>query len=144
MASFRQPTQPLTAHRKLRASTSFLHLFEKGIDQFRSRRWFCIHSNLFSKKLDLDKSFWQVRRKADPAKSLVKDWVKNWRDSPAISREVSYREISGRLPFWHVELQWYMYRHESLCPSSLPHPWLGIPSLFFASCSLSEAQNYVW
>lgn len=37
----------------------------------------------------------QVRRKADPAKSLVKDWVKNWRDSPAISREKSYSEISG-------------------------------------------------
>lgn len=37
----------------------------------------------------------QVRRKADPAKSLVKVWVKDWRDSPSISRETSYTEISG-------------------------------------------------
>ena len=37
----------------------------------------------------------QVRRKADPAKALVKEWVQNWRDARAVSSEVSYRKITG-------------------------------------------------
>jgi hypothetical protein len=37
----------------------------------------------------------QVRRKADPAKTLVKEWVANWRDVAAVSGEVSFKQIKG-------------------------------------------------
>lgn len=42
-----------------------------------------------------DVDLMQVRRKADPAKGLVKEWVQNWRDARAVSKEVSYRKITG-------------------------------------------------
>ena len=39
----------------------------------------------------------QVRRKADPAKALVKEWVSRWRDERAVATEVSYKQINGVL-----------------------------------------------
>ena len=37
----------------------------------------------------------QVRRKADPAKGLVKEWVSNWRDARPVSGDASHRQITG-------------------------------------------------
>ena len=37
----------------------------------------------------------QVRRKADPAKALVKEWVSRWRDERTVTSEVSYKQING-------------------------------------------------
>ena len=44
----------------------------------------------------------QVRRKADPAKNLVKEWVRDWRDAPSLTKEPSYMRISGKniSPSW--------------------------------------------
>jgi len=39
----------------------------------------------------------EVRRKADPAKMLVKEWVANWRDVRAVSGEVSFKQIKESL-----------------------------------------------
>ena len=39
----------------------------------------------------------QVRRKADPAKGLVKEWVSNWRDARPVSSDASHRQITGRI-----------------------------------------------
>lgn len=47
---------------------------------------------------------WQVRRKADPAKALVKEWVSRWRDERTVTSEVSYKQINGKrlscCPLW--------------------------------------------
>lgn len=37
----------------------------------------------------------QIRRKADPAKGLVKDWVLKWRDDRSVRGSVSHDQISG-------------------------------------------------
>lgn len=37
----------------------------------------------------------QVRRKADPAKGLVKDWVLKWRDDRFVRGSVSHDQLSG-------------------------------------------------
>lgn len=37
----------------------------------------------------------QVRRKAEPAKKLVKEWVTDWRDARNVAQEVSYKRITG-------------------------------------------------
>ena len=37
----------------------------------------------------------QVRRKADPAKGLVKEWVSSWRDARPVSNDASHRQITG-------------------------------------------------
>jgi hypothetical protein len=37
----------------------------------------------------------QVRRKADPAKEQVKEFVRAWADSPLVSSEISQAEIKG-------------------------------------------------
>ena len=36
-----------------------------------------------------------MRRKADPAKGLVKDWVSKWRDDRAVRGSVSHDQVSG-------------------------------------------------
>ena len=41
----------------------------------------------------------QVRRKADPAKALVQEWVRKWRDERGVSSEVSYKQINGASAF---------------------------------------------
>jgi len=48
-----------------------------------------------------------VRRKADPAKALVQEWVRKWRDERGVSSEVSYKQINGALTFpLHSPLAW--------------------------------------
>ena len=42
----------------------------------------------------------QVRRKADPAKNLVKEWVANWRDVRAVSGDASFKQIRGASQPW--------------------------------------------
>ena len=37
----------------------------------------------------------QVRRKADPAKELVKEFVAKWRDSPSVMGDVTHEEMKG-------------------------------------------------
>ena len=37
----------------------------------------------------------QVRRKADPAKNLVKSWIQNWKDVSDVQQETSHKELSG-------------------------------------------------
>lgn len=37
----------------------------------------------------------QIRRKADPAKGLVKDWVSKWRDDRTVRGSTSHDQISG-------------------------------------------------
>ena len=37
----------------------------------------------------------QVRRKADPAKTLVKGWIQDWKERSELEQEVSHRELSG-------------------------------------------------
>lgn len=37
----------------------------------------------------------QVRRKADPAKNLVKGWIQNWKDMMEVQQETSHKELSG-------------------------------------------------
>ena len=37
----------------------------------------------------------QVRRKADPAKNLVKGWIQDWKERSELEQEVSHRELSG-------------------------------------------------
>ena len=37
----------------------------------------------------------QVRRKADPAKTLVKSWIQNWKDVSDVQQETSHKELSG-------------------------------------------------
>jgi hypothetical protein len=37
----------------------------------------------------------QVRRKADPAKEQVREFVGRWRDNPAVTDNVSHDEITG-------------------------------------------------
>jgi hypothetical protein len=39
----------------------------------------------------------QVRRKADPAKNLVREFVQRWKNAPVVRDEESYRLISGAL-----------------------------------------------
>ncbi|KAK9825441.1 hypothetical protein WJX81_008200 [Elliptochloris bilobata] len=39
----------------------------------------------------------EVRRKADPAKALVKEWVSRWRDERTVTSEASYKQISAAL-----------------------------------------------
>ena len=38
----------------------------------------------------------QFRKKADPARDLVRQWVRDWRDDPRVSREESYRQVTGK------------------------------------------------
>ena len=40
----------------------------------------------------------QVRRKADTAKGLVRDWMINWRDNALVSPSESHRQLIGRHP----------------------------------------------
>ena len=46
------------------------------------------------------RGWWQqVRRKADSAKGLVKDWLTTWRDNKLVATSSSHREIkSENLP----------------------------------------------
>ena len=37
----------------------------------------------------------QVRRKADGAKNLVKEWLADWRDSPLVAQDPSHSQIQG-------------------------------------------------
>ena len=37
----------------------------------------------------------QVRRKADPAKNLVKSWIQDWKDVSDVQQEISHKELSG-------------------------------------------------
>ena len=37
----------------------------------------------------------QVRRKADGAKNLVKEWLTDWRDSPLVTQDPSHSQIQG-------------------------------------------------
>jgi hypothetical protein len=37
----------------------------------------------------------QVRRRADGAKGLVREWIANWRDSPLVTTSASHRELTG-------------------------------------------------
>lgn len=37
----------------------------------------------------------QVRRKADSAKGLVREWLANWRDAPLVSASESHRQLTG-------------------------------------------------
>ena len=37
----------------------------------------------------------QVRRRADGAKGLVREWIANWRDSPLVTSSASHRELTG-------------------------------------------------
>ena len=37
----------------------------------------------------------QVRKKADPAKNLVKGWLSDWKDAPGVQGEASYTQLSG-------------------------------------------------
>jgi len=36
-----------------------------------------------------------VRRKADPAKNLVKGWIQDWKNRSEVEEQVSYKELSG-------------------------------------------------
>lgn len=38
-----------------------------------------------------------MRKKAEPAKDLVKGWITKWKDAPGIQGEISYTELSGML-----------------------------------------------
>ncbi len=38
----------------------------------------------------------QVRKKADPAKNLVKGWLSDWKDTPSVQAEPSYTHLSGK------------------------------------------------
>ena len=38
----------------------------------------------------------QVRRKADGAKNLVKEWLTDWRDSPLVAQDPSHSQIRGK------------------------------------------------
>lgn len=59
----------------------------------------------------------QVRRKADPAKSLVKEWVQNWRDATAVSNDPSYRRITGLVPSLRLSEN---HVEAVLCPRVIP------------------------
>ena len=37
----------------------------------------------------------QVRRKADPAKETVREFVSKWRDDPKVSREIAQLQVKG-------------------------------------------------
>ncbi|BDA47433.1 hypothetical protein COCOBI_10-2810 [Coccomyxa sp. Obi] len=37
----------------------------------------------------------KVRKKADPAKNLVKGWLADWKDAPCVQGETSYTQLSG-------------------------------------------------
>lgn len=39
----------------------------------------------------------QVRRKADPAKDLVKEFVRKWQDNAAVAGDVTHEEMKGAL-----------------------------------------------
>ncbi|CAL8469845.1 g9387 [Coccomyxa elongata] len=39
----------------------------------------------------------QVRKKADPAKNLVKGWLSDWKDTPSLQAEPSYTQLSGTI-----------------------------------------------
>ncbi|KAK9915894.1 hypothetical protein WJX75_005729 [Coccomyxa subellipsoidea] len=39
----------------------------------------------------------QVRKKADPAKNLVKGWLSDWKDAPGVQGEASYTQLSGTI-----------------------------------------------
>ncbi|BDA43852.1 probable photosystem II D1 precursor processing protein PSB27-H2, chloroplastic at C-terminar half [Coccomyxa sp. Obi] len=39
----------------------------------------------------------QVRKKADPAKNLVKGWLSDWKDAPGVQAEPSYTQLSGTI-----------------------------------------------
>ena len=43
----------------------------------------------------MPKSHVQVRRKADPAKNLVKGWIQDWKERSDLEQEISHRELSG-------------------------------------------------
>lgn len=53
--------------------------------------------------------FPQIRRKADPAKGLVKDWVSKWRDDRTVRGSVSHDQISG------IKCQHRAITHNSMC-----------------------------
>jgi hypothetical protein len=61
---------------------------------------------LFSVGLEPEQQVWcaptsltpwwlQVRRKADPAKEFVKEFVSRWRDDPLVTQQGSHAEIKG-------------------------------------------------
>ncbi|EIE25666.1 hypothetical protein COCSUDRAFT_52532 [Coccomyxa subellipsoidea C-169] len=39
----------------------------------------------------------QVRKKADPAKNLVKGWLSEWKDAQGVQGEASYTQLSGTI-----------------------------------------------
>lgn len=41
----------------------------------------------------------QVRRKADSAKGLVREWLANWRDNPLVAASDSHRQLTGAALF---------------------------------------------
>ena len=60
---------------------------------------------------------WQVRRKADPAKALVKEWVSRWRDERTVTSEVSYKQINGtaRMPALFARIRACFCRGHAVC-----------------------------
>jgi hypothetical protein len=44
-----------------------------------------------------DASEREVRRRADGAKGLVREWIGNWRDSPLVTSSASHRELTGTI-----------------------------------------------
>ncbi len=48
----------------------------------------------------------QVRRKADPAKSLVKGWIQDWKDMSEVQQETSHKELSGDAALCNWEIQY--------------------------------------
>ena len=42
----------------------------------------------------------QVRRKADGAKNLVKEWLLKWKDNPAVEFDPAHANIQGATLEW--------------------------------------------
>ena len=59
----------------------------------------------------------QVRRKADPAKGMVKEWVQNWRDVRVVSGDASFKQIKGKTcTYQPVPDRWHYLRWHLLIP----------------------------
>ncbi|CAK0785118.1 hypothetical protein CVIRNUC_008324 [Coccomyxa viridis] len=65
----------------------------KGYEEFAGKLIGALQDAIEADLSDMEER--QVRRKADPAKNLVKSWIQDWKDVSDVQQEISHKELSG-------------------------------------------------
>ncbi|CAL5229111.1 g12374 [Coccomyxa viridis] len=75
------------------ASADTAQKLPKGYEDFAGKLIGALQEAIEADLSDMEER--QVRRKADPAKNLVKGWIQDWKERSDLEQEISHRELSG-------------------------------------------------